>query len=844
MSGKSNRRMLSVCVFITMFLCVIFSSFLFQIGVKAQTPYKLTLSPSMVTNESGIGDATALVDEQLLAGDPPDGSCSTYWFAGWDGSQYPVSASIDLGQNYVITKIYLRDINDIGNFIVSTGTPGNWIELFTDGLENYHVWNEHEVDVTTRYIRCTMEYYRSNVAEIVIYGYPAGGDPTPPSEPTVTPVPSPPAGTGWITREVWDNIEGTSINDLTGNENYPDNPSGMGLLSSFEAPANVADNYGQRMHGYIHPPVSGNYEFWIAGDDHSELWLSSDENPSNVHLIASVPEWTNPREWTKFTQQYSGDIGLEAGETYYVMALMKEGYGGDNLAVAWKIPGESREIISGNYLSPANDIIPTPTPKPTPEPGSVTVADFMGINAFIDDPVEKMLPVGHVREYHNWNWDEGDEPWASDGTYPGYPYNQNKFNPSYAGGGWNFDHYYRDVTEAGLTVFPAVQGSVYWLTGSRTQDKPISPGESSTNPASYAEHADHMFQYAARYGGTAVDHSLLKLASDQQALSGLGYIQYYENWNEPDKNWEGPNAQFSPQELAAMTSADYDGHEGTMGSTFGVKNADPNAKLVMGGLYKLDLQYISDMKTWFEENRDDGKFAADVLNFHHYCCVWGSYGISPEEDGLKSKLADLVSYRDQYLPGKEIWLTEFGWDTHSSSPQRAVAHAEFNIYEVQAQWILRGYLAGLGAGIDRMTQYMLRDVNPNSNIQYDSSGLVGPKGDWSPKPSWYYVYTMKNRLGNFVFAGEQASGHPNVMVYKFIDPDSDNGAYVLWCPTSNGTTVNEYNLSLGSSPSNATQITMQDQDIDGIETSLNIQNGVVTVNISETPIFVMVDNIQ
>ena len=164
---------------------------------------------------------------------------------------------------------------------------------------------------------------------------------------------TPPTGIGQITREVWDNIgSGTAVSVLTSNANYPNNPTSTGTLTSFEAPTDVGTNYGQRIHGYLHPTVSGSYEFWIASDDTSELWLSTNDSPSNVSLIAKVTGWTDPRQWSKYTEQHSASITLTAGQTYYIMALMKEEANGDNLSVAWKAPGGSQEVIPGSYLSP------------------------------------------------------------------------------------------------------------------------------------------------------------------------------------------------------------------------------------------------------------------------------------------------------------------------------------------------------------------------------------------------------------------------------------------------------------------------------------------------------------
>jgi hypothetical protein len=141
-----------------------------------------------------------------------------------------------------------------------------------------------------------------------------------------------------LAREVWRNIGGTAIANLTGIANYPNSPNNRNLVTGvFEAPSNIADNYGQRMHGYLLAPETGTYRFWIAGDDNSELWISTGTNPANVSLVASVPGWTSPRQWDKYAAQ-TGTRVLTSGQYYYVSALMKEGGGLDNLAVAWQRP--------------------------------------------------------------------------------------------------------------------------------------------------------------------------------------------------------------------------------------------------------------------------------------------------------------------------------------------------------------------------------------------------------------------------------------------------------------------------------------------------------------------------
>jgi xyloglucan-specific exo-beta-1,4-glucanase len=160
------------------------------------------------------------------------------------------------------------------------------------------------------------------------------------------------AVTGSILRQWWTGISGTTISSLTSNANYPNNPSGSGQLTSLEGPTNWADNYGTRVRGYIHPTASGSYTFWIAGDDNTELYLSTSDNPANASRIAYVNGWTNSREWNKYTTQQSTTINLVAGQKYYIEVLHKEGAGGDNVAVAWQGPGITQQVIAGSYLSP------------------------------------------------------------------------------------------------------------------------------------------------------------------------------------------------------------------------------------------------------------------------------------------------------------------------------------------------------------------------------------------------------------------------------------------------------------------------------------------------------------
>ncbi len=184
-----------------------------------------------------------------------------------------------------------------------------------------------------------------------------------------------PVQAGSILREVYSRIGGNSISDLLSSPNFPNSPSSTSELTEFfEAPTDVAEAYGQRVHGYVVPPVTGNYTFWIATDDGGLLNLSTDTDPANKKAIARVDGWTGPRQWEVEPNQQSAAIRLEAGKPYYVEALMKEGGGGDNLAVRWLRPdGKDEGPIPATYLLPWGVVFSAP--KFLTQPAAVSVPE-------------------------------------------------------------------------------------------------------------------------------------------------------------------------------------------------------------------------------------------------------------------------------------------------------------------------------------------------------------------------------------------------------------------------------------------------------------------------------------
>lgn len=479
-----------------------------------------------------------------------------------------------------------------------------------------------------------------------------------------------------------------------------------------------------------------------------------------------------------------------------------------------------------------------PAPAPPTRPKRLlpmpTMDAFIGTNAFIDDPLDKLAaPVGFIREYHNWAWDtEG-----ADGKV--------RFQPSGAAGGnaWFFDDYYSRLKTLGVTVCPAIQqSSPVHFAGGDLDAKPVAKGKDPEDPASYALHAAHLFQYAARYGAVKVADSRLELAPGQPRRSGLGSLRCIENWNEPDKTWKGREGRFTPYELAAMCSADYDGNQGKMGKGFGVRNADPKMKLVMGGLAGIHLDYLRAMKFWADAKRG-GDFPANVINLHHYSSDgtdeqgFKTTGISPEADKLREKFAAVVAWRDANLPDREIWVTEFGYDTNPKSPLHAPAIGSYSAAEVQGIWLIRSYLALAAAGVDKAAMFMFRDVDSKGEGVFATCGMVTEKGQWTPKPSYYFIGTLKKRLTGMRFDREIPSGKPDVLIYRFAGAKG-KAAYAVWRSTSDD--IGSPHISVPVSAKAATLVQFTNDSLTGTASPLTLTQGNATVKAREKPIIIMV----
>jgi len=158
---------------------------------------------------------------------------------------------------------------------------------------------------------------------------------------------------GVMMRRFW-NLPGLNNDwrNVTNNVRYPDAPDRTDYVAEMGSPQTAdpnIENYGLVLSGLVTPPTTGQYIFYVSGDDNCALYLSTDDSPANKKLIAVEPEWNGFKGWTTADRRpvsanldpkqvrpnTSLPVQLTANKRYYIEAIVKEGGGGDALSVGW-----------------------------------------------------------------------------------------------------------------------------------------------------------------------------------------------------------------------------------------------------------------------------------------------------------------------------------------------------------------------------------------------------------------------------------------------------------------------------------------------------------------------------
>ncbi len=157
---------------------------------------------------------------------------------------------------------------------------------------------------------------------------------------------------GRVLAEQWHDIFGPPVVALTRSTRFSTAPAVLLPLTSLEMlPGEPRELYGRRVRGFITAPASGDFTFWVSGDDRVEFWLSTDDTPFRGRRIAQVDTATGVREYAADGVTVSRPVPLQAGARYYFEVLHKNHLGDGHFSIAWASPASARSIIPGTALS-------------------------------------------------------------------------------------------------------------------------------------------------------------------------------------------------------------------------------------------------------------------------------------------------------------------------------------------------------------------------------------------------------------------------------------------------------------------------------------------------------------
>jgi hypothetical protein len=191
----------------------------------------------------------------------------------------------------------------------------------------------------------------------------------------------------------------------------------------------------------------------------------------------------------------------------------------------------------------------------------------------------------------------------------------------------------------------------------------------------------------------------------------------------------------------------------------------------------------------------------DVLTIHTYAMAsgWPTWRRSYPEDSkiefLKS-VESLIAWRNANAKGKEVWVTEFGWDASTKPTPKTgdAANWDGNVSdEKQAQYLVRAFLLFAALDVNRAYLYFFNDSDEPSF--HASSGITR---NFQPKPSFHAVGHLYRSLAAYRFSRILIKHEAEVYAYEFIhESDPKKKILVAWSPTGSGRTA-EFDLPIGT----------------------------------------------
>ncbi|GIL99515.1 hypothetical protein Vretimale_4644, partial [Volvox reticuliferus] len=251
----------------------------------------------------------------------------------------------------------------------------------------------------------------------------------------------------------------------------------------------------------------------------------------------------------------------------------------------------------------------------------------------------------------------------------------------------------------------------------------------------------------------------------------------------------------------------------------GVKDADPTFRLLPCAL-QADNPY--------GEDKNNGNFVGarippevapllDVVNIHAYS--WyrppdlngTMIGVHPEHPGsTMNAINNMINWRNYNMPGKPLWVTEWGWDAHL--PGETCTTTLCVTQHAQAVYGVRGLMIMARKGVQVADWFFYANADGGSGV-FERSGLRGSNATSFPAlPVYYSLSSLMQLVGSCGFLGIIAE-RSDVYAYLLGPPNGTTSSpaaathLIAWRPVAAGEgpdePVVEASLTLNRTPAQA-----------------------------------------
>ncbi|GHB89645.1 hypothetical protein [Cerasicoccus arenae] len=404
--------------------------------------------------------------------------------------------------------------------------------------------------------------------------------------------------------------------------------------------------------------------------------------------------------------------------------------------------------------------------------------DFMGLCVHtVQFKPELYEPVTRlVRDYHSVNWDLGEDTQAS----IDFPFSKNRVQWENLYGGW---------VKKGYEIDAALMFNNL-------------PAEGWKNMPADAERYAEAF---ARYFGP----------------SSRNLVTSAEIGNEP--------GHYSDEDYQQLFRA----------FATGLRHGDPKLKILTGNLrvgdsdkYAKKIDLLRGMSDLY-----------DVLKVHTYAQVEGwptwrrSYPEDPDIDFL-STVQEVIDWRNENASGKEVWVTEFGWDATTAPQEKTGTFKDWvgSTDTEQARYLVRAFLVFSAMDIQRAYIYFFNDSDKAS--VHAAAGLTR---NFKPKPSFYAVSHLRATLGDYRFTRIREEESGELYVYEFQSSKNlKQYIWVAWSPTG---TDREATVTLQTGSGKITRIERMPLSEDTVESVkwTTPRTGVTELRVTESPAYIFIE---